>query len=1197
MLKFFVSSTFRDMMSERDMLRNSVYPVLNQEVHSFGETVSFCDLRWGIDTKDLNEHESSKHVIQTCLNEIDKSQYMIVFLGSRYGWMPKEDYIKEIAKDRNLILEDYQISVTALEIYYGSLKSKESLENTLFYFRLPSPEDVPDDIIEKGKLESLKNKILSLSQNSVCFYRIVNNDGTLEMITENGIHLSEQIISDSQKLYVSKKKDWELISPSQRFAIKCTKLINDTADRFVSGFNNLYTLSECVNTNQFVSICSESGTGKTTLLCKFIKSRKNNDHVFYFPCNAFYDSKTIWQFQKQLTIFLESLLGVSSPIFPADKECATSQLGRLPQVSREQLKEYIELLLSKTAGPIYIIIDGIDTISTDELSARSDLLPYCLPENVRLLISYAKEPDFVDASFVRYSLELILDDDKSAVFKEVLAQNNKEIKASDIQSEITNKKSVSPLYYSLLAKRTLLYNKCDFEAINADNGGNIDAINRYIRKTIAEAPDSLGDIAVSILDTISSQIDAQRCNQILKYIAISYDGLRENELSELFGKDNLTWSSLVLYRLLGLADDIITMADDSRICFRNDNIKQAVYSALVKDKAEERRVLYGIKEIISELDIADKFLYSELPFYCNLCADDSKLITVIENHLTADNLENMEMLADKMIQIHLHFAQKQWLPGIFKNADSYGGLLNFTSFFNNQIHRSIIKQTSDRASFLIVYHELYNYEMKLYKRYSDLQIIDDIVETCFIAVTIGLACKSNDKAKAFSLQALQCALQLVKFDPNSRRYTYLVNAYLVCGDVEYEEGDYNKALEYYMRAFNLVHKNIDFFDEYILQVVVKSCTSLLDCMDICEEYTEIDNVTKFLSVYESYLQDADPILLLDTYRTLLRVAINKPNSISMSVKDLVSKVELLCSSKIKSRNLKTRTYLSKLASAYHEIGVSYLKAKQPEISAQYFIRSNTFLDEISSLKWTQEEIKLNKANQNNIALVYSENSDAYDNENENAPQLPQPEQDLELIVSTAIQKADKHMKKGNSKEALDILDDASDEIGNNAQTQKTLLLMFKCKAKQFQICQKCTQLGNDSRLKYYKSFLATVEDLYRVMPTYFPDYMLITEHILQIHIENNDIVSARQLCRRAFNLARSHYDKHGAGENLSDLFRYATVSLNLAHLTDSESEKNRACNQLMLLLKTVMDAYDDPSEIPHLDMFMQLFEGLKELIE
>ena len=189
------------------------------------------------------------------------------------------------------------------------------------------------------------------------------------------------------------------------------------------------------------------------------------------------------------------------------------------------------------------------------------------------------------------------------------------------------------------------------------------------------------------------------------------------------------------------------------------------------------------------------------------------------------------------------------------------------------------------------------------------------------------------------------------------------------------------------------------------------------------------------------------------------------------------------------------------------------------------------------------------------------------------------------------------MKKGNSKEALDILDDASDEIGNNAQTQKTLLLMFKCKAKQFQICQKCTQLGNDLRLKYYKSCLATVEDLYRVMPTYFPDYMLITEHILQIHIENNDIVSARQLCRRAFNLACSHYDKHGAGENLSDLFRYATVSLNLAHLTDSESEKNRACNQLMLLLKTVMDAYDDPSEIPHLDMFMQLFEGLKELIE
>lgn len=1197
MLKFFVSSTFRDMMCERDMLRNSVYPVLNQEAHSFGETVSFCDLRWGIDTKDLNEYESSNYVIQTCLDEIDKSQYMIVFLGSRYGWMPKEEYIKEIAKERNLILEDYQISVTALEIYYGALKSRESLDNTLFYFRLPSPEDIPDDIIEKGKLENLKNKILSLSQNSVCFYRIVNNDGTLEMVTDNGIHLSKQIISDSQRLYVSKKNDWDLISPSQRFAIKCTKFINDAADRFVSGVNNLKALSECVSTNQFVSICNESGTGKTTLLCKFINSLKNNEHVFFFPCNAFYDSKTIWQFQKQLTFFLESLIGVSSPFFPADKEYETSQLGRLPQVSREQLKEHIELLLSKTTEPIHIIIDGIDTISTDELSARGDLLPYRLPENVRFLISCSEEPEFVDSSFVRYSIELISDDDKSAVFKEVLTQNNKEIKATDIQSEVTNKKSGLPLYYSLLAKRTILYNRRDFEAINSDNDGSIDAINRYIKKTIVEAPDSLGDIAVSILETISSQIDFQRCNQILKYIAISYDGLRENELSKLFSKDNFTWSSLILYRLLGLADDIITMADDSRICFRNDNIKRAVYCALVNDKVEERRVLCCIKEIISELDITDKFLYSELPFYCNLCADDSKLITVIENNLISENLDNMETLADKMIQIHLHSAQKQWLPDIFKNAALYGGLLNFTSFFNNQIHCSIIKQTANYASFLIVYHELYNYEIKLYKRYSDLQIVDDIVETCFIAVSIGLKCKIDDKAKAFSLQALQYALQLVKYDPNSRRYTYLADAYLVCGDVEYEKGNYNKALDYYLSAFNLVHKNTDFFDEYMLQLVVKSCSSLLDCMDICEEYTDIDSVTKFLSAYERCLQDKDSMLLLDAYRTLLRVAINNPNSVSMPTKDLVTKIELLCSSKMKSKNLKTRAYLSKLASAYHEIGVSYLKGKQPKMSVRYFIRSNTFLDEINSSKWTQDEIKLNKANQNNIALVYSENSESDDNDNEKTPQLPQPEQDLELIVSTAIQKADKHMKKEDSKEALDILDEACEQLGNNVKTQKVLLLVFKCKAKQFQICQKCTQIGNDTRLNYYKSFLETVEDLYQVMPTYFPDCMLITECILQIYIENNDIVSARQICRRTFNLAHSHYNKYGAGENLSNLFRYATVALNLAHITDLESEKQKACNQLVLLLKSVLDAYDEPSDIPHLDMFMQLFEGLKELLE
>jgi len=1193
MLKFFISSTFRDMMRERDMLRNNVFPVLNQDAHTFGETISFCDLRWGVDTKDLDEYESSKHVIQTCLNEIDKSQYMIVFLGSRYGWMPKEEYIKEAANNRSLILEDYNISVTALEIYYGSLKSYESLAHTIFYFRLPSSEEMLEDIVAQNKLENLKSKIIALSQNRVCFYRVTSNNGSIEMVTEDGIPLAERIISDAQSLYVTQKNDWNLLSPCQRFEEKCSRFINDTAAKFVSGLDNLAALSEHASTNQFVSVCGESGTGKTTLLCKFISTLTSNERVFFFPCNTFFDSKTILQFQKQLTIFLESILSIESSYFPADEAYNNRQMARLPQTSKELLNEYLELLFSKTTEPIYIIIDGIDLISTNELSSRGDLLPYSLPKNVHLLISYSKEPNFVDSSFADYTLEFISDDDKTEIFKEVLAQNNKEIRSSDLQGEIVSKKNVSPLYYSLLAKRTILYNSSDFEIINADNGGNIDAINRYVKKTITESPDSLGEIAVSILETLSSQIDPQRCSKILKFIAISYDGLRESELSALFAKENIKWSSLVLYRLLGLADDIITMTEDARITFRNDIIKQAARDTFIKDKSEEKHILKYILDIISSLSVSDNFLYSELPFYCYLCADNSRLIPIIENRLTEENLPNMEILADKMVQIHLYSEQKQWLPHIFSDAAAYGGLLNFTSFFNNQIYHSISKQTSDRSSFLIVFQELYNYEMKLYKQYSDLQIIDDIVESCFIAVTIALSCDQYDVSKAFSLQALQCALQLVKYDANARRYTYLVNSYLICGDVEYEQGGYNQALKFYTKAFNLVYNNIDVFDEYILQVVVKSCSSLLDCMDLCEEYDNLENVADFLSVYEKHLKATDPILLLDTYRTLLRVSIKKPNSISTSTKALVSKIELLCSSELKYH--KTHAHLSKLASAYHEIGVAFLKAKEHEISIPYFARSNAFLDEINSSKWTQEEAKLNKANQNNLALAHSDT--ATPRENNNTTQLPEPDHDLELVASTSIQKADKHIGKGDYPEALSILNNAIAQISQKTQSQKTLLLLFKCKAKQFQICQKITSITNDVRLKYYKSFLATIEDLYPLMHTYFPDYMLISEHILQLYIESKDIESARQLCRTAFNLARSHYEEYGAGENLSDLYRYATVALNLAHLTDSENEKKKACNQLMLLLKSVMDSYEDPSQIPHLDMFMQLFEGLKEIIE
>ena len=50
MKTIFVSSTFRDFQRERDVLHDRVLPELNRQARRYGEAVSFCDLRWGVDT-------------------------------------------------------------------------------------------------------------------------------------------------------------------------------------------------------------------------------------------------------------------------------------------------------------------------------------------------------------------------------------------------------------------------------------------------------------------------------------------------------------------------------------------------------------------------------------------------------------------------------------------------------------------------------------------------------------------------------------------------------------------------------------------------------------------------------------------------------------------------------------------------------------------------------------------------------------------------------------------------------------------------------------------------------------------------------------------------------------------------------------------------------------------------------------------
>jgi hypothetical protein len=94
MTNYFLSSTFHDMQSERDMILHRVLPAIKEHAHTLGLDVSITDLRWGIDTSQMESEEGMSKILSVCMKELDYCYpHIIILLGDRYGSVPSKELI------------------------------------------------------------------------------------------------------------------------------------------------------------------------------------------------------------------------------------------------------------------------------------------------------------------------------------------------------------------------------------------------------------------------------------------------------------------------------------------------------------------------------------------------------------------------------------------------------------------------------------------------------------------------------------------------------------------------------------------------------------------------------------------------------------------------------------------------------------------------------------------------------------------------------------------------------------------------------------------------------------------------------------------------------------------------------------------------------------------------------------------------
>ena len=135
-VRVFVSSTFSDMIEDRNELMTHVWPELRKVCR--GRAVEFVDvdLRWGV----TDEQAWRNETVRYCLAEITRCRpFFIGLLGERYGWVPGPDAYPPDLLDREGWLKDQvgESSVTEVEILHGVLNNPDTAVRSFFYFRDP----------------------------------------------------------------------------------------------------------------------------------------------------------------------------------------------------------------------------------------------------------------------------------------------------------------------------------------------------------------------------------------------------------------------------------------------------------------------------------------------------------------------------------------------------------------------------------------------------------------------------------------------------------------------------------------------------------------------------------------------------------------------------------------------------------------------------------------------------------------------------------------------------------------------------------------------------------------------------------------------------------------------------------------------------------------------------------------------------
>lgn len=512
----FISSTFKDMQSERDQMHNRVLPLVDAELEKYGESLNFADLRWGVNTKGLSEEESSRKVLSLCLDRIDDCKpYMIVFIGERYGWIPEKKFLDEICRQKEIDIDDYNGSVTELEIEYGALLHPDFEGRILFYFRdefdtsKMSEEEKKiycvESSLHKEKIERLKRKIEELYPSYIRHYQVefdeekrslTGFDKLNKMVQEDLLRIFQIDIEKESKISPQEKK----IRNSHNYLVSYAKYKVITGEESTISFetndldiNDGSTYTYVNNPLVFI-VHGESGRGVKTQVSLAYYDSLDYENVNTIPLVLHGESKK--EISGILIYKLEDFLNKKH----SNKNSSEYLLTLLEEYDAKD--DYLYIFVTTSS------FNFIDLLL--EIEALQDMEKKFFTK-IRFYIGYKgvlKQSEHIPYYFFSNNVELngYKGRIKRKILNSLLEKQKKELSKKVIDKILKKEESIEPLYLSLIVDRLCKLDEFDFREIKK-LGDGMDAIEEYMLSIVNKYGDNLEEIINELFSELCQRIN------------------------------------------------------------------------------------------------------------------------------------------------------------------------------------------------------------------------------------------------------------------------------------------------------------------------------------------------------------------------------------------------------------------------------------------------------------------------------------------------------------------------------------------------------------------------------------------------------------------------------------------------------------------------------------------------------------------